>query len=110
MVATASADGTARVWDAATGKPLSPPLEHGLFVFTARFSSDGRKLVTGSRGGLVNLWDISESERTASDWVELSELLCQHSMNRQGGMQPLDPNQVDASLARLRELQSAGTK
>jgi WD40 repeat protein len=36
-VVTASSDKTARVWDAATGKPVTGPLEHQAEVMSAAF-------------------------------------------------------------------------
>src|SRR5262249_22229332 len=45
---TASNDRTARVWDATTGKPLTPPLEHQPPVTGAAFSPNGTRVVTAS--------------------------------------------------------------
>jgi tetratricopeptide (TPR) repeat protein len=56
-VVTASEDGTARVWDAATGQPLTPPLVHNGAVWHAAISPDGRRLVTASDDGKARLWD-----------------------------------------------------
>src|SRR5262249_26696121 len=42
MVLTGSMDGTARIWDAATGRPLGPPLQHHAKVYAATFSPDGK--------------------------------------------------------------------
>jgi WD40 repeat protein len=47
-VVTASNDQTARVWDAATGEPLTGPLEHQGTVWTAAFSPNGMRVVTAS--------------------------------------------------------------
>ena len=47
-VVTASADNTARVWDAATGKALSEPMKHDDVVNSAQFSADGQRVVTAS--------------------------------------------------------------
>jgi WD40 repeat protein/Flp pilus assembly protein TadD len=48
-IVTASADKTARFWDAATGKPLDlEPLEHNYPVRHAAFSPDGGWLLTAS--------------------------------------------------------------
>jgi WD40 repeat protein/predicted Ser/Thr protein kinase len=46
----------ARVWDAATGQPLTPWMEHPLPIFTAQFSPDGRLLLTASWGHSIRLW------------------------------------------------------
>ena len=45
-IVTASEDHTARVWDTATGEPISPPMKHEGAVWHAAFSPDGRRVVT----------------------------------------------------------------
>jgi WD40 repeat protein len=50
-VVTASADGTARVWDAESGKPVSAPLQHQGKVFSAAFSPDGLREHGAGLGG-----------------------------------------------------------
>ena len=54
---TASYDHTARVWAAATGKPLSPPLAHQRLVMSAAFSPDGARVVTASLDQTAMIWD-----------------------------------------------------
>jgi WD40 repeat protein len=56
-VVTASDDKTARVWDAATGKPLTNPLEHQGPVWSATFSPDGTRVVTASFDNTAQIWD-----------------------------------------------------
>jgi WD40 repeat protein/tetratricopeptide (TPR) repeat protein len=61
-VVTASDDRTARVWDALTGAPVTPPLEHRQPVRYACFSRDGRRVVTASGdpqqgAGEARVWD-----------------------------------------------------
>ena len=56
-ILTGSRDGTARLWDAATGRPLGPPLAHGDLVFHVALSPDGRRVLTGGHDGRVRIWD-----------------------------------------------------
>jgi hypothetical protein len=55
-VATASEDGTARVWNADTFQPITPPLRHAHSVGTASFSRDGTRILTAS-GDAAQVWD-----------------------------------------------------
>lgn len=62
-VVTASKDGTARIWDAATGTPICKPLDgHSDEVSSALFSPDGRWIVTASLDGTARLWDVTSGE------------------------------------------------
>jgi WD40 repeat protein len=56
-IATASEDGTARVWDAATGTLLATFGWHASQVRCAAFSPDGKRLVTGTANGTVWQWN-----------------------------------------------------
>ncbi len=58
LVLTASADKTARLWDARTGKPVGGPLEHDERVTAAVFSPDGQRVLTGSADKTARLWDV----------------------------------------------------
>ncbi len=58
-VVTASDDHTARVWDAATGAPVTPPLEHQGAVWAAAFSPDGARVVTASADHTARVWDAA---------------------------------------------------
>ncbi|PID58768.1 hypothetical protein CSB45_01860, partial [candidate division KSB3 bacterium] len=58
-IVTASRDGTARVWDAATGAELACLTGHEGFVESAAFSPDGTRIVTASWDGTARVWDAA---------------------------------------------------
>jgi WD40 repeat protein len=57
-IVTLAQDNTARVWDAASGKPVTAPLAHDEAVTSAAISPDDRLLLTQSGQG-AKLWDIA---------------------------------------------------
>ena len=59
VLATASSDKTARLWDAATRRPMGPPLLHQDTVVAVAFSPDGKVLATASDDGTARLWDAA---------------------------------------------------
>jgi len=61
-VVTASEDGTARLWDAATGKVLGEPMKHDGRVFSAEFSPDGQRVVTASEDKTAQVWDAASGK------------------------------------------------
>jgi WD40 repeat protein/tetratricopeptide (TPR) repeat protein len=56
---TASWDKQARLWDAATGRPIGEPIKHAGTVGSVAFSPDGRTFVTGSADKAARLWDAA---------------------------------------------------
>ncbi|KIJ65057.1 hypothetical protein HYDPIDRAFT_39702 [Hydnomerulius pinastri MD-312] len=66
LVATASFDFTARLWDSVTGDCLKIFTDHTKHVFTLSFSPDGDQLATGGGDGSLYLYDVKARERTWS--------------------------------------------
>jgi WD40 repeat protein len=58
-VVTAGRDGAARLWDVATGRPLTPPLQHQGGVACIAFSPDGGRVLTASTDRTARLWDAA---------------------------------------------------
>ncbi len=63
-LATGNEDGTARLWDVATGREIGRPLSHSGLVDTVAFSSDGRTLASGNEDGTARLWDVATGRPT----------------------------------------------
>ena len=61
-VLTASGDKTARVWDAATGEPITPPIRHEEAVLHAAFSPNGLRVVTAGYDNAARVWDAATGE------------------------------------------------
>ena len=57
FIVTASWDGAARVWEAATSKNVSVLAGHGQQVTSASFSPDGKYVITASQDNTARVWD-----------------------------------------------------
>jgi hypothetical protein len=56
-IVTASGDGTARIWDAATAKEIAILRGHDAPVTSAAFNPDGSRIVTASFDRTARIWD-----------------------------------------------------
>ncbi len=61
LLATASDDRTARIWDTASGTTLRTLRGHGGTVRSVAFSPDGRFLATASGDGTARIWDTADT-------------------------------------------------
>jgi WD40 repeat protein len=53
---------TCQIWDAATGRPVSPLLRHINYVAALAFRPDGKVLATADYSGAIHLWDVATGE------------------------------------------------
>lgn len=65
-LATASADGTAKLWDVVAGSLRATLAGHEKRVNKVVFAPDGRRLATADRGGEVTLWDAASGRASST--------------------------------------------
>ncbi len=63
---TGCADGTTRIWDAASGKEIRTFAGQWGGVDSVALSADGKHLLTGCPGGTTGLWDAATGEELCS--------------------------------------------
>lgn len=68
LVASASMDGTARIWEAQTGREVIPPLRHHDSVMSVSLSRAGDRLLTASVDGTACLWRVNDGAQLAKTW------------------------------------------
>jgi WD40 repeat protein len=59
IVATASRDGTARIWSATEPKTVQRIAAHSSPITRVIYDRQGRRMLTGAHDGTVKLWDIN---------------------------------------------------
>jgi WD40 repeat protein len=62
-LATGDDDGTARLWEVATGRQRRVLHGHSWYVYSVAFSPDGTRLATGGGDGVINLWNPRTGEQ-----------------------------------------------
>ncbi|HEX8204252.1 MAG TPA: hypothetical protein VF590_27490, partial [Isosphaeraceae bacterium] len=103
-VATASGDGTGRVWDAATGKLIAALKGHTSDVAWAAFSPDGARVVTASRHKTARVWSLEPIPGDAGNLPPWVDLFTGYTLEG-GAVRPLSTAEW---LGRHRELGSNG--
>jgi WD40 repeat protein len=85
VILTGGFDNTARFWNAKTGEPIGPPLEHNRPVSAMAFSPDGKTALTASQPNGI---DGVFPESTAQLWTTTPEhrllLTVRHSSTIRG--------------------------
>jgi hypothetical protein len=80
---TGSEDGTAKVWEAASGRDLLALKGHTNTVWSVSWSPNGRRLVTGSEDGTVKVWEAATTE-SVQEWAgqerEVADLLARNAV------------------------------
>jgi WD40 repeat protein len=93
LVATASADQMARVWDARTGEPVSPPFRHPAPVVFVDFRNHGRELVTVTDNGLIRIWKLDD-DSSKRDLLLRARVTCSKRVDQNGNILPLKTTEI----------------
>jgi WD40 repeat protein len=81
-------EGFARIWDAATGEPVTPWMNHRLKITQVAFHPQGKSWITaGDDAGL--LWESPGEDRPLQELVALAELYADATIDETGGLIPL---------------------
>src|SRR5262249_59179710 len=92
-----------RVWKAARGVPLGPPLRHRGFVVPRAFSPDGRRLATACRNGPAWVWHLPGPDpRPLEDLVLLAQVLSVQRVDATDGLVDVEPAAQRRALEELR--------
>ena len=88
----------ARVWETATGEPVTPPFEHA-DIADAAWDSTGRRLATFAKDGAARLWDFTPAPQPAAELMALARLLSAHRMvpGSDSGIMPLTADELRAA-------------
>jgi hypothetical protein len=90
---TGSSDKTARLWSAASGQALTPPLRHQSPVFAVAFSPDGKAILTGSWDNTARLWQRPQAVKGDVKRIKLwTQVLTGTAMDDHGNLHVLDAN------------------
>ena len=71
VAATATTDGKLRLWNVATGNPLTGELPHPGIIQSMAFSADDRFVVTASVDHRVRVWNVGDGSLHAA--IEVGE-------------------------------------
>ncbi|HEV3436432.1 MAG TPA: hypothetical protein VG122_03670, partial [Gemmata sp.] len=76
VIATGSTDGTVRIWDPFSGKPIGTPMLHSQRVNIVAFSPDpeGKLILTACEDGSVRVWDRTTQQRLGPAVIQNQEL------------------------------------
>jgi len=80
----AVAESALRVWDVATGRQMTPPLEHLSKVRSVRFDDRGRRLLTASSDSTVRIWHLSPDPRPLESLAVHARVLANRQLSPPG--------------------------
>ncbi len=74
-ILTGGDDHTARLWDAATGRPIGKPIRHDGEVLSVAFGPEGKTILTGSQDRTARHWDAVTGQPVGSPFPHGAEVM-----------------------------------
>jgi WD40 repeat protein len=117
MVLTGGLDGTARLWDVASGKQLGPAMRHQKRVHRVAFWPDGRTIVTTTdkaglgqaSAGKAHYWSMPETLHGTDEQIELwVQTSTGMQLDAKGGMRLLKSEEWQSRHRRLHAIGRPG--
>jgi WD40 repeat protein len=106
LLLTGSLDGTARLWDAETGKSIGLPLVHQGGVISVAFAPDGVRIATGSRDNTARVWSLEPIQGTPEELSLWAQVITGMALDVNGTVRRLDPSRLEERREALRRLGS----
>jgi WD40 repeat protein len=95
----------ARLWDAATGKPIGPPVHHGEAVHFVGFTADGKRMMSLSVNREFRVQDVPSPLPGDAEHIRCwIELLTGMELNAAGTIRDLNPDELQQRRERLSDL------
>ena len=104
FVASASAHGTARVWDLVTGEPVCLPIRHAGAVYAAGFTPSEDRVVTAGADGVVRVQALARCDYPLEVIQDFAELFAGARKEATGAFMPLGTEQLADRFERLRRV------
>jgi WD40 repeat protein/serine/threonine protein kinase len=83
-----------RIWDTASGDPVTPVLTQSRNVIATVFTPDGRGLLSMAADGLLRHWDLSPDPRPVEDLQKLAQVLAGQELGEKGSLDFLPPKEL----------------
>ena len=95
VILTGDDTGNARLWDGATGLPLSGWVKNGPSLKRAHLSPDGRWALSAAETGTVRVWPVLYASLPAPPWLpELAEALAGRRLRDNDILEPVPPERL----------------
>jgi WD40 repeat protein/tetratricopeptide (TPR) repeat protein len=94
-------NGEIRIWDAATGQPVSAALQHPRRVSFVRFREDGKVVEASTADGLVWNWSLPSDRLPVEVCSARAQLAAGQRVSPVGGLEPLDAEAFRDAWQRL---------